>query len=536
MKRRFFLSMCLGIASSALGQQPALKDAEFVIEKDCAHQLPEASRLFKSAPAAPHIPAPSKPLLSTLPTRWPTFDTLSRKTKLLRAQQDTHKKLYGNYLQGGYGNFYTPYLEGFFANKQHPRHAYGLHVKHLSEGQAAHFEETHNLVQLHGKLFTEHLRLGGEVRYSRDSYPLYKPSSDTSATPPSQRLHQLVARKTLANYIQGPLSYQLDASFHYLTIHQARENQWGLQGNGAYALNDTLTLKATTALHFTNHHDAKAVQRNLYRCKPMLTYTVHGFDVQGGLNLVYQNDASAVMRAWHIYPALEVKRNLHAWLLPYLGIGGDMQRNALHSFTQENPRLASNIDLRHTNQRWQFYGGVKGDVVAQLSFHTGCAVGEYQNFHCMVNSTDDPGRFKVEYDPATTLFNLFSELTHANRAETLTTRLRGDYFHYALKELAKPWHKPRYQLDLLGTYRWHHKVVFKGSLYWLGGLEALDVAKNTPVALAGVLDLSLGIDYWWNPRLSVFFNCQHLLAKYNERYLHYPDRGVCFLAGLTYAL
>ena len=540
MSRFFFLSMCLGIASSALGQQPAskatLKDAEFVIEKELKHQLPEASRLFESAPIAPHMPDPLKPLPATLSIIWPAFDTLPRKTKILRAKQDMVAKLHDNYLQGGHGNFYTPYLAGFFTNKPHPRYTYGLHFKHLSAGQARYGEESHNLVQLHGQLFTKPLWLAGEMGYNRDSYPLYNAGDGTPATLQQQSLHQFAVRKRLANYIQGPFNYQLDGSLHYLAdAYQARETQWVLQGSGDYALNDIWTLKAITDLHFTKHSDSTAVHRNLCRCKPMLSFVAHSFDVQGGVNVVYQNDASDVVSALNVYPVGEVKYALCKWLRPYVGVRGDIQRNSLQRLLQENPRLAANLALRNTNQRWLFYGGARGDVVEQISFHAGLAVGSYQNLHCLVNSAQDPRYFDVHYDLAATLFNTFGELTYTNRPETLTTRLRGDYFYYGLKELPKPWHRPRYQLDLLSTYRLYDKIVFKGSMYWVGGLEALDVAAGVPVALADVLDLGLGIDYLWSQRFSIFLNFQNLLAKPNERYLHYPARGLHCLAGLTYA-
>jgi hypothetical protein len=212
-----------------------------------------------------------------------------------------------------------------------------------------------------------------------------------------------------------------------------------------------------------------------------------------------------------------------------------MQRNSVQSFLQENPLLAPQVTLRHTNERFVFYGGAKGDIAAQVSWHAGISLGTYQNLHCFVNSDQDPSRFDIQYDPTATLFNTFGELTHTNRANTLTTRLRGDYFHYTLQELSKPWHRPRYQLDLLSTYRLYDKIVCRGFMYWLGGLEAQDVLTKAPEVLGDVVDVGLGIDYLWNTRFSVFFNCQNLLANKNERYLHYPARSFHFMAGITYA-
>jgi hypothetical protein len=271
----------------------------------------------------------------------------------------------------------------------------------------------------------------------------------------------------------------------------------------------------------------------MWRFKPMLYLLFNSFDVQGGLNLVYQDDVSYVSNALNVYPVFKVRYALYKWLRPYVGIGGDIQRNSLQGFLQENPLLAPQVTLRHTNQRFVLYGGARGDIVGQISWHAGFSIGEYQNLHCLVNSDQDPGRFDVKYDPATTRLNTFGELTHTNRDETLTTQLRGDYFCYTLQELSKPWHRPRYQLDLLSTYRLHDKLVCRGSIYWLGGLEAQDVITKVPEVLGDVVDVGLGIDYLWNSRFSIFFNCQNLLAKRNERYLHYPARSLHFMAGLT---
>ncbi len=536
MRRHFFLLACLNIVSSVLGQQLSsegvLKDTEFLIKKERKHLLPEASRLFDTAPTAPLITDPTNPLEYDLPDLFDEFDTLPRKVKILRAKQDMITKLYGNYVQGGYGNFHTPFLEGFLANKYHPKYAYGLQVRHLSAGKEAHAEENHNLIQLHGKLFTETLRLGGDMGYHRDQYPLY----NLGNSPIAQTLHQVAVRQTLSNYICETFNYQIDSSFYYLSdAHQAREKQWEFNGRGDYVLNDALTLKAFTDLCLTKHRDTTAVHRNLWRFKPMLSFGLNRLDVQGGFNLVCQDDVSYAPHSLHIYPVLEVKYAFRKWLQPYVGIGGDMQQNFLRGFLRENPLLAPQADLRHTNQRFVFHGGARGDILAQVSWHAGLSVGTYQNLHCLVNSAQDAGRFEVKYDPAATLLDIFGELTHTNLAETLTTRLRGDYFHYTLQELSKPWHKPRYQLDLTSTYCLYDKLVFRGAMYWMGGIVAQHTTTKAPVMLDDVVDVDLGIEYLWNARFSVFCNVQNLLARKNERYLHYPTRGFHCMLGLTYA-
>ncbi len=538
MRLLSLLSITLSItAHNSWGQQSVpqstLKDAEFIIEKERKLLLPEASRFFESAPASSRIAEPVKSLQYALPTIAPAFDLLPRKILVLRAQQEVITRLYGNYVQGGYGNFYTPYLEGFFDNKRNPKYAYGLQLRHLSSGKEKHAEESHNTIQLHGKMFTKALLLGATMHYHRDRYQLYHAGLSTIAAQ-QQVLHQFGLKNTLANYISGKWNYQLEAAFHHLLVKdKAQERQFGLHGKSDYALNDAFTLKVITDLHLTKHQDT-AVYRNLYRFKPTLDRVLNDFEVQGGVNLVYQNDVSDVVNALNVYPVLEVKYNLRKWLRPYIGASGDMQQTSLQGFIQENPLLASHIMLRHTNQRFEFCGGAKGDVIEQIAYHLGLTVGKYQHLPCLTNNPGHPGLFDVQYDEEATVLNTFVELTHTNLAETHTTRLRGDYFHYTLQELSKPWNRPRYQLDLLSTYCLYDKLHLKGTMYWLGGLEALDVATGSSRKLEDVFDLGLGIEYLWSARLSTFFNCQNILARDNQRYLHYPTRGFHCMLGLTY--
>ncbi len=530
--------MCWGIVSSVMGQQPTpksvLKDAEFIIEKEHEHQLPESSRLFENAPVASRTSDPIHLLPSTLSPIWPTFDTFPLKTKVLKEKQDKVANLYNNYLQGGYGNFYSPYLEGFFSNKHSARYAYGVHLKHLSTGQTDYFEEKHNLAQLHGKLFAKSLWLGGDVGYSQDSYPLCKLDNDRAATTLYPSLHQITVHGILANYIQDPFKYQLDAFYLLTSAYGVRENQWALQGNGDYLFHDTLTLKTITDLYVSQYKGTQTLYRNLFRCKPVFSVVLHKCDLQGGVNLVYQNDVSSTLKVLNAYPVLEVQYSFCKWLRPYVGLSGDMQQNSLRSLLEENPRLAPNTTLLPTNQYFLLHSGVRGDFVKQIGFHTGLSINTYQHLCCLVNSTQYPDYFDVHYDPEAIVINGFGELTYTHQTETLTTRLRGDYYHYTLKELLRPWHRPHYQLDLLSTYRLYDKIVYKGSICWVGGIEALDVTTGLPKALDDIVDIDLGIDYRWNSRIAIFFQFQNLLARHNERYLHYPNKGFHCIAGLTY--
>src|SRR5690606_10652884 len=50
---------------------------------------------------------------------------LDMKTKVRTLNPDELKKLYGNYVNVGFGNYITPYAEGFFSSKRSDKHTYG---------------------------------------------------------------------------------------------------------------------------------------------------------------------------------------------------------------------------------------------------------------------------------------------------------------------------------------------------------------------------------------------------------------------------
>lgn len=542
MRRNLLLWIAMSLlASKALGDQPTptgtIKEAEFIIEKEKTNRLPESARLFKKAPLPTHGADATVALPYELREIAPELDTLQRKIKVLRAKQDLLTRLYGNYVKGGYGNRHTPYLEGFFDNKRNAKHAYGLHFRHWSHGEDRYFEEFHNAARLHGKLFTEAWVLDGAMKYHQDKYPWAQDSlgaSNALAKAPS--FHQIYLQGTLANYLQNQFNYQVQGHFtHLRNSLAAHEHQGGLRGKIDYSINHDFALKAMTELYLTQHKDTAPNNRHLWRLKPTLHALFHDLKIQAGLNLVYQNDSSQVVNPLNVYPVITINYALRKWVRPYIEISGDIQRTSWQGFTAENPWLAPCAALRHTNQRFIFRGGAQGDITEKVAFHTGVSTSSYQQLYCFVNNPTAPQQFDIQYDPATTLLNVFGELTQTNKAATFTTRLRGDYFHYKLKQLPKPWHRPRYQLDLRSTYKLHDKMLCKGTLYWLGGIAARNPTTKAAQSLANIIDLGLGIDYWWSPRLTIFLDCQNLLNSMHTRYLHAPTRGFQLVLGLAYA-
>lgn len=545
MRLFFFLLISL-YAFTVLGQdsskEGSMKDAQFIIEKERKNLLPEVPRLFEKPP--PPKAKEANGLTYTLEEIDAEPEILQRKISVLRAKQDILTKLYGTYIKVGYGNFVSPYLEGFFNNKRNQKYVYGIHLKHRSFQRgpvdSENSGEGHNAIDLNGKLFTKPFILAGAIQYNRDKYHFYgyEPPFTTNRDKIQQVFNHVGGNVALENYSDSTLiHYRFNTAFHFLKdFYQARENQVGFNGQVAYTMKDSLTLKLIADLYLTKYTDTVSVNRNLWRIKPVFLLPIDVFQLEVGFNLVYQNDTYSVVDTFNMYPFLEAKYTRNKALVPYVGIKGDIERTSFKDLVDENPLLAPQVVLLHTNQTLAFYGGVKGNIIERLSFHSGLSLANYKNLYFFTHSPRDASRFDIVYDPKnTTLFNLFGELSYANRAETFTGHLKGDYFAYKTGELEKPWHRPKYKVDLLGTYNLYDKIFLKMTLYWLGGIEALSLATNTSQKLNDVVDMGVGVDYLLLKKLSAFANFQNILSRRNERYLNYPTRGFQFLVGLTYA-
>ncbi|ACE06738.1 hypothetical protein Aasi_1449 [Candidatus Amoebophilus asiaticus 5a2] len=522
--------------------QGTIQEAEFIIKKEKKNQLPEADRLIKKAPLPLPTEQPSAELQYALYDIPLDFQSLEHKIKILRSKQERLINLYGKYLKLGYGNYHMPYIAAFFNNTRNKRHGYGLHISHLSEGKKKYAEEHHNTINFHGKKLMEKLTLAGSLDYNWDKYPFKQLINNTIYThnDPNRhyKYHQVQLRTSLYNHLPSTLKYQVHTQLIHLSssssIHETQEE---CKLHASYSLNEIFQLRAGIDIYLsqyrqTNNH---ALQRNIFRFKPIFVTKLNEFIIQTGTTLTYQNNTDALPENFHVYPEVKLTYALNKAFRPYIGVSGNIQANSWQEYILQNPWLASTVDLRHTNQQYICYAGIKSDILSKLTCHAGLSISSYKNWYCFVNNATEPRQFDIQYDAAAKVMQLFAELAKTSFGEALVTRLKAAYFDYTLTQLEKPWHKPQYTIEILNTYNFHDKILLKGNLHWLGGIQALDPTTKAAKSLPDVIDIDLGIEYVWNQRFTIFLDCSNILARSNNRYLHAPTSGAHFLAGVTYA-
>jgi hypothetical protein len=523
-------------------QQGTIQEAEFIIKKEKKNQLPEADRLIKKAPLPLPVEQPSTKLQYELYDIPLDFQPLEHKIKILRAKQERLINIYGKYLKLGYGNYHMPYITALFNNTRNKRHGYGLHISHLSEGKNKYIEAHHNVIGLHGKKLMEKLTLAGSLDYNWDKHPFKQLINNPVYThnDPNKYLqyHQIQLRTSLYNHLPGPLKYQVHTQLaHLKTASTIYENQEKCELQANYILNEIFQLSAGLDVYLSQYKRSSnyTLQRNIFSFKPIFVTKFNEFIVQTGTTLTYQNDTTALSENFHVYPEVKLTYALNKAFRPYIGLSGNIQANSWKENILQNPWLATTVDLKHTDQQYICYAGVKSDILDKLTCHVGLSVSSYKNWPCFVNDATEPRQFNIQYDAAVKVIHLFTEFAKTSFGEALVARLKAAYFDYTLTQLQKPWHKPQYTIEALNTYNFHDKILLKGNLRWLGGMHALDPTTKSAKPLPDTVSIDLGIEYLWNQRFSIFIDCQNILAKANNRYLHTPTSGFHCLAGITYA-
>jgi len=537
---------CMGcwnsLAQETSDQQGEVEDAQVLIEKDKIIKLPPADRQYEEMVPMPTPPSPPSPSYSFSDFPY-QVSYLDPRIRMLGIRNDPVEKNKDNYLKFGYGNFNSPYLEGYFNNTQSEDFLLGLHAKHLSSGSGPVDREnsatSQNLIELDAKTFREDAYFNGHLGYQRDKYHFYgyQQSLDVNKDTIQQTFNQFSMRFGLGSGSQDSNTrFAIGSSFNYLLDDfEASELALGLDGEVSFILTKQLQFSTSGELFITRNDDSIAIDRNFLRIKPLLTYRAGLLKSNFGINGVWENDTIQNGNKLHLYPWVELEYQFSPFWSINGGIKGGMERNSLAKFVGENPYLAPKIQINNTNQKWEIFGNIHWQTNQPWWLEIRGSFGHYQNLRVFANSALDSTKFEVLYDQGTTSrLNLFAEFGYTFH-EVFSTSIHGEYFVYKTDQIFEPWQLPEYLLAWSGKYQLSNELVLESDLTLIGGIKALNLQSGNTTQLEAIVDLSFKIEYLFNPRASAFIQIENLLSQDYERYWNYPVRGIRVLGGLTFS-
>ncbi|MEM9390093.1 MAG: hypothetical protein AAGA02_06440 [Bacteroidota bacterium] len=523
-----------------------IEDVEVEIVKDRQINLPKANRNFDKIP-----PLTIQPRTEKLEYFYQSMNfelpDLNIRVRPLKMKSQPISKIYGNYIKAGFGNYVTPYVEGYLASKRNKEYMYGAHLKYLSFQNGPVDDDNSGSgmfdIDVFGKLFNKSFTASGMVGFKSRNYNFYgygELDPDVPFSVEEQKFDNFFLNGSIENTDKSAaLQYYAGLKFDYLTDDfNAKESEVQLDFSASYHLGDRTSIDIISDLDLITQEDdsIEADTRNIFRISPALNFEYEGFRISAGFNAVYENDTLGDSEELHFYPAIRASYDLTDNFQVYAGIRGDIEKNTLRSLTTENPFLAANTPAYNQDKTFEFYGGIDGKLSSKVSFGAGVSAANYKNMYFYLTSPEDQTRFITQYSEDNTgIFNLFGELSF-NRDDEFRMGLRTDVFAYDTPDdVAEAWHKPNYKITFNSTYNLYDKLLFGGEIYALGGIQALDNETENAIDLDAAFDVNLKAEYLISKQISTFIRLNNLFGQQYELLLNYPSRELQFMIGATYS-
>lgn len=528
-------------------EEGELDDVEIEIVKERQITLPKANRNFEKIP-----PRPSENIRPSFQYDFRPFSfqtpQINAAIRPLKLKQEDPSNVYGGYLSAGYGNYASPYLEGFINSKRDKNKLVGAHAYLRNSGKGPVDDKNSgggsSGVSLYGKAFSEYLSLSGELEYeSRYTHFYgYAPGTDVSEKDIRQAYNVFKLSGELSNAKNSAFSYQLGAGFSYLMDkYEARETQVDIDFNSAYEVNDesSIGIKAGYTVISRKDEAVEAKPRSLFTVNPSYVfYPVEDLKLSAGIIAAFEND-SIDEKDVHAYPDLRASYPLSPSVDVVAALTGGIEKVSLQSLSRENLWLAPNVPVFHTNKVLDFQVALHTRIGNKMAVNGGMSFASLKNWYFYENTLADQSKFTPAYDSgATKRTNFFASLGFT-QTEVAKFLLRGDVYSYSTDEVEEAWHRPTYKVTGEVSFNIVKKLLIGVNLIAQGGMKAKRYTASSGeyevVDLDAALDLNARTEYVVSDSFSVFVQCNNITSNQYPVFLHYPVRGFQVLGGLTWS-
>jgi hypothetical protein len=483
-------------------------------------------------------------------------------------------KLYPFYAKAGIGSIVMPLGEIYYSSDRSRNLHYGAYMKHLSSfGDIkdrskvvyAPAQYDRSSAGAYFGLNERNYQLKMDANYSNNGFHYYGiPDSSISADSIAQRF-QLMKGSAAYTWLRGDsarlnLSFQADYQ-HFLTLPTdttkiwcSKEDNFSFKTRGWYNYKNE-HFYADLGVRFNGYKrgildsvytigDTGFVNNNtIIDFKPGVWTQALNDRLKVELGVTITGDISAVGTDFYVYPHAEFKYAMfNNIFIPYIGLKGGLQQNTLQGLTQVNPFIRTTIELRNEHNPYDIYGGIKGSLSKTLSFNVGVHFMHIENKAFFV--TDTLGSYdnflNVTYD--TLNQTTFEGSMTYQAGEKLKIDVMGRYNIYQLYHNAYAWNLPVLQFTTRGAYNLYDKFYAQIDANIETGRKAL-VGSDAPnaqlvegqsfVDLGAIVDVNLGLEYRYTPRISLFLQANNLAAQRYNRWYSYPVQPFQVMGGLT---
>lgn len=537
---------CMGYTLFAQDEweEGELESVQIEIVKERQINLPPANRKFEKIPPLPAetIKAPMQYDFRPLSFQTAQIAPLLRP---LRLKEIESARIFGGQVSAGYGNYASPYFEGFINSKRHKNRLVGAHAYLISSGEGPvdgrNSASGNSGVSLYGRSFSKHVSFDGDMEFENRSTHFYgyAPGTAVEADAIEQAYKTFSVSAGLSNTKNTAISYSLSAGFAYMADKlEARETEVSANFTSAYAMNPSSSIGINAAYAMLGRTDAlvEATPRNLLNVNPHLVfYPVEGLRMSAGIVGAFEND-TIDDRNVHAYPDIRVSYPLSPSVDVLGTLTGGIEKVSLQTLSRENLWLHANIPIYYTNRLYDLQAAVNSRVGNKVTVKGGFSFAALKNWYFFVNDSTDQAKFTTEYDTGPTLrTNFFASLGFV-QAEAVKFMLRGDLYSYRTDQVVEAWHRPAYKVTADVSFNIKKKLLFDINMIAQGGVKAkkyLSPATFESVDLDAALDLNARMEYIVSETFSVFARANNIMSSPYPVFLNYPVRGFQMLGGIS---
>lgn len=287
--------------------------------------------------------------------------------------------------------------------------------------------------------------------------------------------------------------------------------------------------------------------------EPSLVLIREGLKLELGAKLVFGLDSEQSESNFYIYPSVRATYGLlEEMAVVYGGVEGGLRQNSYYDFSRENPYLSPTLMIMPTDQQYDAYVGIRGQLLPELSYNL---KGSYraENFLplFLLNPQNEfrqsegyafGNSFRLFYDDVRTL-GLFAELQLAvNR--NFSIGVNATVNDYDTETDNPAWNLPNLEGTLLLDYQIGPQWSLGASLFYVGEREDLatiaiqnGVPEDFPasiVSLDGFFDANIRLGYHLNDQLSIFARASNLANNQYQRWANFRVQGFQVLGGVSY--
>jgi len=479
----------------------------------------------------------------------------------LQAQQLADERaaiLVNNYVKGGVGNLSTLFAEGYVGIGKDEALQTGAFFKHFSQaGNLNKQNENTQQLNVFGRSIGDKVTLNGKLNYERHGlffYGIDELNPMLNADPEKQTLNFIELEGEVLNRFttdEDAVSYAAKANVYFFNDKfDAKEQVFTLSAYLNKRINQfNLGLAAATEIGNTKGFST-SVSNNLLRLNPYIKLQANGVKITAGINFVQEFGTFASTR---FFPAITTDFTLIPDFLQVFGeIKGDVNRNSLKNFTDENPFLNSNINIQNSVEKLSISAGIKGTGGPGFGYKARFYSNKITDMPLFVNNFMNFNKFDVIYDFGDMkLFGIEGELS-VQVSDNLKWTGKVNIEDYTPAIEQESYFKPQLRVTSNLNYAINKKLTFNANVAIQDDSKAKiftsspnpmpaiylpipDYTIEKTVDVKGFVDLGLGAEYKINTKFAAFVKINNILNTNYSKYLYYRVNGFNAFGGLTYS-